>query len=124
MRSRRKKTSNKTDKNQNEVIKMAVKELNSENYSALVEQNEKPVLIDFFATWCGPCKMLSPIVDEVAEENADSLTVCKVDVDNSPELAAKFGISVIPTLIVMKDGKQTANSVGYISKEKILELIF
>ena len=79
-------------------------------------------LVDFWATWCGPCRMLSPIVDEVAEET-DSVKVCKVNVDEEAQLASMFGIEVIPTLIVIKDGKTVNKSVGYIDKQQVLELI-
>ena len=102
--------------------KMAVIILTGATFKEEVMNSDKPVLIDFWATWCGPCRMLSPIVDEVAEET-DSVKVCKVNVDEEAQLASMFGIEVIPTLIVIKDGKTVNKSVGYIDKEQVLELI-
>lgn len=104
------------------VIKMAVIKLTGTTFKEEVMNSDKPVLIDFWATWCGPCRMLSPIVDEIAEET-DSVKVCKVNVDEEAQLASMFGIEVIPTLIVIKDGKTVNKSVGYIDKEQVLELI-
>lgn len=101
---------------------MAVITLTGATFKEEVMNSDKPVLIDFWATWCGPCRMLSPIVDEVAEET-DSVKVCKVNVDEEAQLASMFGIEVIPTLIVIKDGKTVNKSVGYIDKEQMLELI-
>ena len=101
---------------------MAVIELTEENFEAEIVKSDKPVLVDFWASWCGPCKMLSPLVDEISEET-DKVKVCKVDVDEQDELAARFEISSIPTLILFKDGKIAKQSVGFIAKEKILEMI-
>lgn len=101
---------------------MAVITLTGATFKEKVMNSDKPVLIDFWATWCGPCRMLSPIVDEVAEET-DSVKVCKVNVDEEAQLASMFGIEVIPTLIVIMDGKTVNKSVGYIDKEQVLELI-
>ncbi len=101
---------------------MSVIQLSKNNFEAEVLHSDKPVLIDFFATWCGPCKMVSPIVDEISAENT-SCKVCKVDVDAEPELARQFGVSSIPTLVVMKNGKMTAQSVGAKPKNVILELL-
>ena len=101
---------------------MAVITLTGATFKEQVMNSVKPVLLDFWATWCGPCRMLSPIVDEVAEET-DSVKVCKVNVDEEAQLASMFGIEVIPTLIVIKDGKTVNKSVGYIDKEQVLELI-
>lgn len=87
-----------------------------------VKKSEKKVLIDFYADWCGPCRMVSPIVDEIAEEREDIL-VCKVNVDNEPELAGEFGVFSIPTLVVMKDGEIVTQSAGARPKELILEML-
>lgn len=95
----------------------------SENFEAEVLQSHLPVLIDFWATWCGPCRMLSPVVDEVAEELAGKVKVCKVNTDEAPELCAAFGIESIPTLVVMRDGKFVRKSVGCIPKASILKLL-
>ena len=101
---------------------MAVLNLTENNFEQEVMRSDKPVLIDFFATWCGPCSMVSPIVDQIAEERSD-LKVCKVDVDELGELASQFGVSSIPMLVVVKNGKISAQSVGAMPKEKILELV-
>lgn len=91
------------------------------NFETIVN-GEKPALIDFWASWCGPCRMLGPIVEEFAEEN-DNVVVGKVNVDEEPELASRFGIMTIPTLMVFKNGEVVNKSVGLISKEEISGLI-
>ncbi|MBR7116430.1 MAG: thioredoxin [Clostridia bacterium] len=101
---------------------MSVKILTRENYNEIVENGAKPVLVDFYADWCGPCRMVSPIVDEIAEER-DDIVVCKVNVDREPELSRRFGIVSIPTLIVLKDGEVVNKAVGAKPKDKILELV-
>ena len=101
---------------------MSVKVLNKENFEENVLKNEKAVVVDFWAPWCGPCRMLSPVVDEVAEET-DAVKVCKVNVDEEGELAVQFGVMSIPTLILMQNGEVKDTSVGYISKEELLEFI-
>ncbi len=101
---------------------MAVVKVTSENFEQEVLNSQKTVLIDFWADWCGPCRMLGPIVDEVAEEN-DNIKVCKVNVDEAGELAQKFGVTSIPMLVVMQNGKITNTSVGVIPKDKILSLL-
>ena len=101
---------------------MAVTELTIENFDSEVLKSDKPVLIDFWAEWCGPCKMLSPLVDEIAGEH-DEIKVCKVNVDVEDELAEKFQVQSIPTLLVFKNGKQTNQSVGFIPKDAVLQLI-
>ena len=87
-----------------------------------IKQSDKPILIDFFANWCGPCKMLSPIIDEIAEER-DDVIVGKVNVDSEPELAEKFGVFSIPTLVVLKDGKVLHQSAGARPKAQVLALL-
>lgn len=101
---------------------MAVVTITKDNFNAEVLHSEKPVLLDFWATWCGPCRMLSPIVDEVAEEHGD-IKVGKVNVDEQPELAAEFGVMSIPTLLVFKDGKLVNQSVGARPKSGVLALL-
>ena len=101
---------------------MAVTTITKDNFDKEVLQAGVPVLVDFWASWCGPCRMLSPIVDEIAEQYT-GLKVGKVNVDEQEELAIKFGIMSIPTLIVFKDGNVVAQSVGVKSKEAILEMI-
>ena len=101
---------------------MSVIILKDEMLENEVMNADKPVLIDFFATWCGPCRMVSPIVDEIAEEHSE-FKICKVNVDEEPELAQKFGVVSIPTLVVIRDGKVTGQSVGAKPKEDILEML-
>ena len=84
---------------------------------------EGVVLVDFFATWCGPCKMFSPIIDEIAEENHPGLKVGKVNVDEQPDLAGQYRVMSIPTLLVFKGGKVVANSVGVQSKKAVLDMV-
>ncbi len=101
---------------------MSVTEVTSENFNELIKNCDKTVLLDFWASWCGPCQMISPIVEEVAKER-DDITVGKINVDEQMELAQEFGISSIPTLVVIKDSKIANKSVGLISKSEILSLI-
>ncbi|MCR5809269.1 MAG: thioredoxin [Clostridiales bacterium] len=97
-------------------------ELTYEAFDEEVMQSEKPVLVDFWATWCGPCRMLSPIIAQIAEEN-DDVKVCKVNVDNEPMLAQQFNVMSIPTVIAFKDGMMIGRSVGFRPKEQILSLV-
>ena len=101
---------------------MAVIYITKENFAAEVKNCEQTVLLDFFATWCGPCKMLSPVLDEVAAEVTDA-KICKIDIDQESDLASEFGVMSIPTLVVIKDGKIVETTVGSKSKEEILALI-
>ncbi|MEE1138490.1 MAG: thioredoxin [Acutalibacteraceae bacterium] len=100
---------------------MSVISINKTNFEQIIN-TDKPVLIDFYADWCGPCRMVSPLVDEIAEENPQ-YTVGKINVDNEPELAQAFAVSSIPMLVVIKNGKITNQAVGAMPKDKILELI-
>ncbi len=97
--------------------------ITSENFDRTVMQSEKTVLIDFWAGWCGPCRMLAPIIDEIAEEYADTVTVGKINVDEQPQLAAAFGVESIPTLIAFKNGVPLGTLVGLQTKESIIDLI-
>ena len=100
---------------------MSVQKINNSNFEA-VKSSDKPVLIDFYADWCGPCRMVSPIVDEIAEERQD-IVVGKINVDDNPELAGEFGVASIPTLIVMKNGTEVNRAVGARPKAQILALL-
>ena len=101
---------------------MAVVTITKENFEQEVLQSAKPVLLDFWASWCGPCRMLSPVVDEVAEERTD-VKVRKVNVDEQPELAGQFGVMSIPTLLVFEQGKLVRQAVGARPKASVLELL-
>ena len=101
---------------------MSVINLNEANFEAEVLNSDKPVLVDFYAVWCGPCKMVSPIIDEIAEERQD-IKVCKVNVDEAPSLAERFSVSSIPTLAVFKNGKLVRIETGARPKPAILALI-
>ena len=101
---------------------MEVLHLNKESFEKLTAQQEKPVLVDFWAEWCGPCRMLAPTIHEIAEERPD-IKVGKVNVDNEPSLAEKFGIFSIPTLIVIKEGKVVSQTAGLRPKQAILDLL-
>ena len=101
---------------------MAVIELNEANFENEVEKNNGLVLVDFWAPWCGPCKMLSPIVDEIAEECND-IKVCKINVDEEQDLAAKFGIMSIPTLVIFKNGNIVNKTIGVQPKSEILKML-
>ena len=102
---------------------MAVVTITKENFEQEVLQSAKPVLLDFWASWCGPCRMLSPVVDEVAEERTD-VKVGKVNVDEQPELAGEFGVMSIPTLLVFEQGKLVRQAVGARPKASVLELLW
>lgn len=101
---------------------MSVITITKDNFDTEVMQSDKTVLLDFWADWCGPCRMLSPTVDEIADERTD-IKVGKVNVDNDPSLAEKFGVFSIPTLIVIKDGKVVSQSAGLRPKKAILDML-
>lgn len=101
---------------------MSVITLTSENFQKEVMESDKPVLVDFWASWCGPCRMVSPLVDEIAEERSD-VKVGKINVDEQDGLAAMFNVMSIPTLIVFKDGKQANKAVGARPKAQILSML-
>ena len=101
---------------------MSVIHITKDNFGSVVNQNEKPVLVDFWAPWCGPCQMLGPIVEEIAAERSD-IIVGKVNVDEEMELAKQFRIVSIPTVIVLKNGEKIATSIGYKPKDDLLKLL-
>ena len=101
---------------------MSVLTITKNNFENEVINSDKPVLVDFWAAWCGPCRMVSPVVDEIAEERSD-IKVGKVNVDDERELALQFGVSSIPTVMVFQNGEIKATSVGYRPKEEIEQLL-
>ncbi len=101
---------------------MAIVNITKDNFKELVLNSAKPVLLDFWAVWCGPCRMVAPIVEQIASERED-IVVGKINVDEEMELAVRFGIVSIPTLVVMKNGEMSNKAVGYMPKEKILNLL-
>ena len=100
---------------------MSVSKANRENFEALVLKSDKPVLLDFYADWCGPCRMVGPVVSEIADEHPE-LAVVKVNVDDDPELAEAFGVNSIPALFALKGGKVVGQVVGFRPKEQLLAL--
>ena len=101
---------------------MSVLHITKENFEAEVLKSDKPVLVDFYAVWCGPCKMIAPILDEIAAERED-IKVCKINVDEEPELAAQYQVVSIPSLFVIKDGQVINQSLGARPKPQILEML-
>lgn len=105
-----------------ETMESSVLEVTEENFEAEVLKETKTVLIDFYADWCGPCQVLSPIVEAVAKSNTD-IKVVRIDIDNAENLAIEYGVMSIPTLVVVKDGKEAKRSVGLISQSEVEELV-
>ncbi len=101
---------------------MSVKNLNNENFKAEILDRDGVAIVDFYADWCGPCKMMAPVIDKIAEENPD-INVAKVNVDLEGELAAQYRVMSIPTLVIFKDGKEINRSVGAKNKNAILALL-
>ena len=101
---------------------MSVLHINKNNFQAEVIESDKPVLVDFWATWCGPCRMVGPVIDEIAQEHPE-IKVCKIDVDEEPELAAQFNVASIPSLFVLENGKVVNQAVGARPKQQILAMI-
>ncbi|CDA90159.1 thioredoxin [Firmicutes bacterium CAG:238] len=96
--------------------------ITKENFEAEVLKSEKPVLVDFWATWCGPCKMIGPVIEEIANEHPE-IKVCKINVDEEGELSIKHGVMSIPTLMIFKNGEIAQTAIGYRPKEEIEELL-
>jgi thioredoxin 1 len=101
---------------------MGALHITKDNFEAEVLKSDKPVLIDFWATWCGPCQMMGPVIEEIANERTD-IKVCKIDVDQQQELAAEYGVMSIPTLLVIKDGKEVNKAIGAMPKQSVLNLL-
>ena len=101
---------------------MSVLHINKDNFHELVEKSDKVVLLDFWAPWCGPCRMVSPLIDQIAEEQSD-FAVGKINVDEEPELASRFGVMSIPTLAVVKDGKVVRQEAGARPKPQIVAMV-
>ena len=101
---------------------MSIIHLNSENFSETVEKEGVTAIVDFYADWCGPCKMFAPVFESLAQETEEVL-FCKVNVDNAENIAIKYGVMSIPTVIVMKDGKEVARNVGLAGKQKLIDMM-
>ncbi len=112
-----------TNANGNKVIPKAAIEVSESNFVKEALEADKKVVIDFYATWCGPCKKISPILEEIAGEH-DDIKLIKVDVDKNEVLAQKFNITAMPTLVVLENGEEVGRNVGLVSKQKILEIIY
>ena len=97
--------------------------INTEEFVNEVENSKATTVVDFFATWCGPCKMLSPVFEELGQDMEDNVKFLKVDIDQSLELARRFEVSIVPTVIVFKDGKEAERLVGFIPKQKLEDMV-
>lgn len=104
-------------------MSQSIKNVSDTSFSEDVLKSDKPVLVDYWAAWCGPCKAIAPILDEIAEQYGDRVTIAKLNVDENPETAAKFGIRGIPTLMLFKDGQPTETKVGALSKTQLQEFL-
>ena len=102
---------------------MAVITVDNNNFEKEVLQSNTPVFIDFWATWCGPCRMMAPVVEELAQRMGEAVKVCKIDIDQNPELAEKYGVMSIPTFIVIKNGSETARIVGVTPKTELEKMV-
>ena len=101
----------------------AIVEVTDANFDADVLKSEMPVLVDFWATWCGPCRMVGPVLEEIASEQGEKIKIAKLDVDANPVTAGRFGVRAIPTMILFKDGKEAQRLVGYMPKDRLLQQI-
>ncbi|MBE6619375.1 MAG: thioredoxin [Ruminococcaceae bacterium] len=97
--------------------------ITKENFEKEVINSDIPVLVDFFATWCGPCRMLAPVIEEIAKEYEGRVKVCKINVDDEGELAMRYGIASIPTVLLFKDGQVTDKSLGYVPKSRLESML-
>ena len=102
---------------------MSVINLTIENFESEVMNSEKPVLIDFWASWCGPCKMMAPVIDEIEKEKGESAKICKVNIDEQSELAEKYGVMSIPTFIVIENGEEKNRKVGAMPKSELIKIL-
>ena len=109
--------------NPNETKPMKTTSLDEANFESTINTPGKPVLVDFYADWCGPCQMLAPVIDEIAEEQGDQAVIAKLNIESAGEIASKFGITSIPALIVFKDGEPVATARGLQPKQAINDLI-
>ena len=103
-------------------LKMSVIQLTSENFEQEVGKSRVPVLVDFWASWCGPCKMMGPVVEQIAQDMGESARVCKINIDEQPELASQYNVMSIPTFILFKDGKEVNRTIGAMPKEELARL--
>ena len=102
---------------------MAIIHINKDNFEQVIINGDKPVLADFFATWCGPCKMLSPILEQIEQEMGDKVVVAKIDIDECMDIAQEYGIMSVPTMILFQEGVETARAVGFRQKSQIEDMI-
>lgn len=102
---------------------MAIVHINKDNFEEIIVNGDKPVFADFFATWCGPCKMLSPILEQIEQEMSDKIVVAKIDIDECMDIAQEYGIMSVPTMILFQNGAETARAVGFRQKSQIEDLI-